>query len=83
MSEAKNDESELNALLCATFSHERNQWCVYKKESSVTMRMLWRCHTKEGAEKLADEVNNGAAICRGSKELGSACGKCVKCELST
>ena len=73
----------LNDLLCAEFSQERNAWCVFKKETDTTMSFLWRCHTKKDAHKLAEDVNNGAAICRGSKELGTACGECVKCKLST
>jgi hypothetical protein len=82
MSEAKNDESELNALLCAAFSYDRGAWCVFKRLDDFTMSFLWRCHTQEAAKKLADDVNNGATICRGSKYLGGACGKCVKCELT-
>ena len=73
---------ESSSSLCAAYSHKRDAWCVYRRESSVGMVFLWRCHTQKAAEKLAREVNSGTAICRGSKELGTACGQCIKCELT-
>ena len=83
MRATRNEESDMSNLLCAGFSQERHSWCVFKKESELEMRFLWRCHNQKAAEKLAKDVNEGTTICRGSKELGTSCGKCVKCELST
>ena len=69
-------------LLCSSYNVERKSWCVFKKESETTMSFLWRCHNREAAEKLASDVNNGAQICKGCKQLGTDCGECVKCDLA-
>ncbi len=79
---AEHGASGTSNLLCAAFSRERNGWCVFKREDPMTMSYLWKCHTQKAAEKLAKAVNEGENICRGDKGFGTACGRCVKCELS-
>jgi len=70
------------SMLCAAYSQNRGSWCVFKKLNDTEMKFLWCCHNKNSAEKLSNEIKNGAEICRGSKEFGSNCGSCVKCELT-
>lgn len=76
-------EVTMSELLCADYSNERASWCVFRKENDISMLFLWKCHNENAAKKLAADVNSGTAICKGCKELGTNCGKCVKCELST
>jgi len=68
--------------LCSAFSYNYSAWCVFDRLDDLTMRILWPCHTQKAAEKLAEDINNGATVCGGSKELGTACKKCAKCELT-
>ena len=68
--------------LLAAYCRNRIAWCVYVRVDDLTMEYRWRCHNEKAARKLARDINDGAEICRGSRDLGSACGKCVKCELS-
>ncbi|WP_299076408.1 hypothetical protein [uncultured Paraglaciecola sp.] len=74
--------NDLTPLLCAAYSHERSAWCVFKRLTDTAMQLLWPCHNEGDAKELAKKMNEGAVVCRGSKTLGTACKKCIKCELT-
>ena len=65
----------------ARFSYERSAPCVYRNIDELSSVFMYQCKSQAGAVKLADELNSGASVCRGDKKLGTACGKCIKCEL--
>ena len=60
------------------FDEYRKAWICCKNVG--TSRTFYECKNKELAYKLCTALNEGTMTCRGSKELGTACGKCVKCE---
>ena len=69
-------------MLVAVYSNKRSAWGVGNQEPYSRVRIIWECKSQAGAEKLAEEINTGAVICRGSSFFDSNCGNCVKCELT-
>jgi len=63
----------------AQYSNKHACWCLYQRETSRILRLMWPCKDEERANELADAMNTGEAICKGAKEIGNNCGTCVKC----
>ncbi len=62
------------------YSNYTNRWFVAKEVSETSCEMLWPCNNKQDAESLSEAMNNGAAICKGSRLLRTNCGNCPKCQ---